>query len=78
MLYAARGLLNDGTTVKRDFAKIGVPKYRAEQVERAARAVPQETLERALELAFESEFAVKRGEADARFAVERLILELGC
>jgi DNA polymerase III delta subunit len=76
-LYAARGLMNEGSSVRRDFSKIGVPKFRAEQVDKAARAVPQEAIERALGLTLESECGVKRGDADARSAVERLILELG-
>ena len=76
-LYAARGLLNEGSSVRRDFSKIGVPKFRAEQVDKAARAVPQEGIERALGLTLASESGVKRGDADARSAVERLILELG-
>ncbi len=77
VLYAARGLVNEGQRVKPNAGKVGVPPFRADAVERLARAVPQEHIERALELAFASEYAVKRGDADARFAVERLILELG-
>jgi DNA polymerase III delta subunit len=76
-LYAARGLLNEGSSVRRDFSKIGVPKHRADQVDRTVRAVPQEMIERALGLTLASEWHVKRGDADARSAVERLVLELG-
>lgn len=77
VLYAARGFVNEGQRVKPNAGKVGVPPFRADAVERLARAFPQEHIERALELAFASEYAVKRGDADARFAVERLILELG-
>ena len=77
MLYAARGLIEEGTSVRAGAGKLGIQPWKADAVERAARAVALETLARGMELAFEADWAVKRGDAEPRFAVERLILELG-
>ncbi len=77
ILHAARGLIDEGEAIGPNVGKLGIPPWKADAVERAARAVPLEALARALDLAFEADWAVKRGDADGRFAVERLILELG-
>jgi len=77
-LYAARGIVErEGALGLSAAGKLGVPPFRAKALEAAARSMPLEDIERALELAFDAEFAVKRGEADARFAVEKLILGIG-
>jgi len=76
-LHGARGLIDEGESVRAGAGKLGIQPWKADAIERAARAVPLETFARGMELAFEAEWAVKRGDADARFAVERLILELG-
>ena len=77
ILHAARGFMEEGEAIGPNAGKLGIPPWKADAVASAARAVPLESLARALDLAFEAEWAMKRGDVDGRFAVERLILELG-
>jgi len=75
-MFAVKGLVADGQWNASAAGKLGVPPFRMKEIEAAARAVTLGALGRALELAFETAKAV-RGELDPRFAVERLLLEVG-
>jgi DNA polymerase III delta subunit len=76
-LYRARGVVEEGGSVRKAAPGLGVPPFRAEAFEKVVLGLSLEAVEEALELAFETEFAFKRGELDPRFAVERLVLGLG-
>jgi DNA polymerase-3 subunit delta len=77
ILYAARGLIESRTYSKQTAGGIGVPPFRADEVERLARAASLGSLARALELAVNAELELKTGRVEPRFAVERLIMQLG-
>ncbi len=77
ILHAARGFIDEGAGVRATVGRIGIVPWKADEVERRARAMPLETIQRAMELAYDAEFALKRGDADARFAVEKLLLDVG-
>ncbi|MHC4253541.1 MAG: hypothetical protein ACYS9X_30855, partial [Planctomycetota bacterium] len=77
ILHSACGFIGEGKPLKPNAGKLGIPPFRADAVGRTARRLGLEAVQRALEMAFEAEWAVKRGEIDPRFAVEKLLLDLG-
>jgi DNA polymerase III delta subunit len=77
ILYHARGLIDEKRYSKESAGSIGVPPFRADAVGKVARMHSLETLADALALALKAEMSLKSGEADPRFAAERLIVELG-
>jgi len=76
-LYHARGLMDKRNYNRSTAGSIGVPPFRADEVERAARSHTLGDLAGALQLVLAAETSFKSGRADGRFAVEKLIAELG-
>jgi DNA polymerase III delta subunit len=75
-IFLVKGLVAEGEWNASAAGRMGVPPFRMKEVEASARGASLDALTRALEIAFVAAKAV-RGELEPRFAVERLLLELG-